>query len=318
MSWTIQKKEVQKTNELGAGTQWSWNTNARNFVKSFTTTFNKIIPTAGVYGKLTLVYSSDNWDHYIIAAKADEGRTLKPHVGNLLLRIRTYNLDNNQCALEVERKFLKAGLSYSYNYVRTDRCLMAAGNKVYKRYLINQGDNFLFAFVSVMYSKAAEGDVTLNPFEYLVQNCNGWKGKGTDETGNILEKIVLKQGEKQLNKIFPNKEGSAGAAENSDGYFRNCRLAGVMNGGQRSYYDTTFHQYSYGYGTHWFSCAMVQADIASPAGRLSSGSTDFEFHFKTETKQNLPAKFIFILPRVVPLTPQTASNVVKVNSNSYI
>ena len=150
-----------------------------------------MVPTAGVYAKLTLVYSSDNWDHYIIAAKKEEGINLKPHLSNLLLRIKTYNMDNNQCALETERKFLKSGLTYEYNYLRTDRFLMTAGNKVYKTNLVNQGDNFVTAFVSIMYSKAAEGDVTLNPFKYLIRNVNGWTGQGED-TGNILQKNCTK------------------------------------------------------------------------------------------------------------------------------
>ena len=142
-------------------TKWVWKTKSRTFVKHFTSAFNKMVPTAGVYAKLTLVYSSDNWDHYIVAAKKEEGINLKPHLSNLLLRVKTYHLDNNQCALETERKFLKSGLTYEYNYLRIDRFLMTAGNKVYKTNLVNQGDNFVTAFVSIMYSKAAEGDVTL-------------------------------------------------------------------------------------------------------------------------------------------------------------
>jgi len=168
-----------------------------------------------------------------------------------------------------------------------------------------------------MYSKAAEGDVTLNPFEYLIGNVNGWTGEGND-TGNILQKIVLKQGEKQLNKLFPSKEDTTGDVENLDGYIRNCKLCGVLNPEQRSYYDTTFHEYSFGYGTQVFTCSMVQADIASPPGRLSSGPTEFEFHFKDNLRHNLLVKFIFILPRYVTLTPQTASNVLKLNANSYL
>jgi len=192
---------------------------------------------------------------------------------------------------------------------------MTAGNKVYKTNLVNQGDNFVTAFVTVSYSQAADGDVTLNPFEFLIQNVNGWKGTGTD-TGNMLQKIVLKQGEKQLNKIFPSK--ATGDVENLDGYLRNCKLCGVLSPEQRSYYDTTFYQFQYGYGTQVFTCSMVQPDIASPVGRLSTGPTDFEFHFKDNLKCNLLAKFVFILPRFVTLNPQSASSVVKLNASSYL
>ena len=55
---------------------------------------------------------------------------------------------------------------------------MTAANKVYKTNLINQGDNFLYAFVSIMYSKAAEGDVTLNPLSIwwkIVMGGQEWK-----------------------------------------------------------------------------------------------------------------------------------------------
>jgi len=192
---------------------------------------------------------------------------------------------------------------------------MTAGNKVYKTNLVNQGDNFLTAFVTVSYSQAADGDVTLNPFEFLIQNVNGWKGTAPD-TGNMLQKIVLKQGEKQLNKVFPSKE--TGDVENLDGYLRNCKLCGVLSPEQRSYYDTTYYQYQNGYGTQVYTCSMVQPDIASPAGRLSTGPAEFEFHFKDNLRCNLLAKFVFILPRFVTLKPQSASSVVKVGASSYL
>ena len=61
-----------------------------------------MVPTSGVYGRLTLVYSSDNWDHYFIAADESSGKKLKPHVSNLALRIRIYCMDKNDAALELE------------------------------------------------------------------------------------------------------------------------------------------------------------------------------------------------------------------------
>jgi len=317
----VERQKWFATMEPGTGANASpkyvWNTKARTFMKHFSTAFHKMVPAAGVYAKLTLVYSSDNWDHYFIAAKPAEGKTLKPHLSNLLLRIKTYHLDNNQAALETERRFLKTGLNYQYNYTRVDRFLMTAGNKVYKTNLINQGDNFLTALVTISYSQAADGDVTLNPFEFLIQNVNGWKGTVPD-TGNMLQKMVLKQGEKQLNKVFPSKE-IGGDVQNLDGYLRNCRLCGVLSPEQRSYYDTTYYQYLNGYGTQVWTCSMVQPDIASPVGRLSTGPTEFEFHFKDNLRYNLLAKFVFILPRVVTLHPQSAkSNVVKVEASSYL
>ena len=48
---------------------------------------------------------------------------------------------------------------------------MTLGNKTYKTSLVNHGEPFLFAFVSVLYSEAEEGDVTFNPYEYLIHNC---------------------------------------------------------------------------------------------------------------------------------------------------
>ena len=77
-------------------------------------------------------------------------KKLKPHVSNLALRIRIYCMDKNAAALQLERKFIRIGITYYYNCIRCDRFGMTAGNKIYKTNLINQGQQFLYAFVSLI------------------------------------------------------------------------------------------------------------------------------------------------------------------------
>ena len=36
-----------------------------------------MVPTSGVYGRLTLIYSSDNWDHYFVTSDAANGKKVK-------------------------------------------------------------------------------------------------------------------------------------------------------------------------------------------------------------------------------------------------
>ena len=98
---------------------------------------------------------------------------------------------------------------------------------------------------------------------------------------------------------------------------RTWRLAGGNNFDQKSLYDTTFNQFSNGYGTQLWSCSLMQADIASPSGRLSSGSVDFEFHFEKTLTKNLLVKFIFLLPKELHLPQCGATGVTKIDSWSY-
>ena len=78
-------------------------------------------------------------------------------------------MEHNDAALQLERKFIRSGIKYRYNMLRSDIFQLTAGNKVHKTNLINQGENFRFVFISLMYSDAAEGNVLLNPFEFLVE-----------------------------------------------------------------------------------------------------------------------------------------------------
>jgi len=238
-----------------------------------------------------LTYSSDSWDQYFIAAVKAEGETLKPYLTNLFLRVKTYNVEQSSAALELERKFNKVGINYAYNAIRTDRFLMTKGNKTYKTSIVNGGDPFLFAFVSLCYSDAVEGNVTLNPFEALVKHVDG-----PGDENCALAHITAWQGDRELNRFYPKHQATDHQPTLAD-YMRTAELAKVNCPLQRSYYDTTFEEFEYGYGHQLFSCALVQADVASPAGRLSTGETEFRFSYTAETKRNLVAKLTYIVPQ---------------------
>ena len=91
-----------------------------------------------------------------------------------------------------------------------------------------------------------------------------------------------------------------------------------MNAEQRSYYNTTFINILMAMALKCLVVRWYMLILQAPPGRLSTGATEFEFHFKDNIKHNLLVKFIFILPRFVTLTPQTASNAVKLNASSYL
>ena len=56
------------------------------------------------------------------------------------------------------------------------------------------------------------------------------------------------------------------------------------------------------------SCALVQPDIVSPAGRLSSGNVDFEFHFEEARNRNLMVKMTFVIPKVCKVQQANGPN----------
>ena len=109
-----------------------------------------------------------------------------------------------------------------------------------------------------------------------------------------LAHITAWQGDRELNRLYPKHQTTDQQPTLAD-YMRTAELAKVNCPLQRSYYDTTFEQFEYGYGHQLYSCALVQSDVASPAGRLSTGETEFRFSYTAETKRNLVAKFTFIV-----------------------
>ena len=88
-------------NLVAAAANFTWNGTPRTFMKHLNLPFSAFVPAAGNYCKIELQYSSNGWQHYIMAAKAEEGKKLKPYLSNLCLTIRTYSVDNNKAALEL-------------------------------------------------------------------------------------------------------------------------------------------------------------------------------------------------------------------------
>lgn len=284
VGYTARQANFAKANHGEDNWTFDYKETGHDFQTPMRLPLNRMLPGAGSIFQIEMTYSSNNWQHYIMANKSEEGKRLKPWMTNLYLTIKTYVVDSPSAALQMERRLRQSGIIFHYNTLRTDRFLLQAGSKTYKTLLINQGEPFLYAFVTLSTADAVEGDVTKNPFEYLLTKIN------RDKTNDVTS-IVAKQNQKELNSY---------TLKNTlrTDYSRTARLARVYGPQQKSYYDTTFNQFQLGYGIQLFSCALVQSDISSPAGRIGAGPVEFEFNFEKILDQNLVAKFCFITPKV--------------------
>ena len=192
IGYTTRQANFAKANQVGDNWTFDYKEIGHDFQTPMRLPLNRMLPGAGSIFQIEMTYSSNNWQHYIMADKSEEGKRLKPWMTNLYLTIKTYVVDSPSAALQMERRLRQSGIIFHYNTLRTDRFLLQGGSKTYKTLLINQGEPFLYAFLTLSTAGAVEGDVTKNPFEYLLTKIN------IDKTNDVTS-IVAKQNQKELN-----------------------------------------------------------------------------------------------------------------------
>ena len=127
-------------------------------------------------------------------------------------------------------------------------------------------------------------------------------------------RVTAYQGQRELNRSW-RKEGGGDEDENLlTNFLRNHELAGTWK--QKGLFRTTWEEYMGGYGINIFSCAAVQPENYTPAGKLTLGPTKFHFEFNKNTDRDLVVTIVLVCPKLLSMslkleedgsyTPQTS------------